>query len=90
MSHKEVVTHKIWKGFDMELLLSRVYPETIMNIGRCSSNAFLRYIWIQFSYLSKFIGDLMVGEEVLYTITKAEVIYYTPGKYIEQTCRLKT
>ena len=30
LSHKEVGTYSIWSGFDMELYLAKVYPETIM------------------------------------------------------------
>ena len=33
-SHKEVVTHSIQSGFSMELYLAKVYPETIMIMGR--------------------------------------------------------
>ena len=32
-SHKEVVTHSIRSGFDMELYLAKVYRETIMIMG---------------------------------------------------------
>ena len=79
-SHKEVETHSIQYSFAMEIFPVRVYPETITIIGRWSSNAFLRYIWIQVSGLSKFIRYLMVPTRAFYTIPKAEVIYYTPGQ----------
>ena len=57
--HKEVGTHSIRSGFAMELYLAKVYPETIMIMGRCSSSAFLRYIRIQVSDLSKGTSNLM-------------------------------
>ena len=79
-SHKEVVIHSLRSGFAMELLPARVYQETTMIIGQCYSNAFLRYILIHVSDLSKGISDLMVSTRVFYTIPKAEVIYYTPGQ----------
>ena len=41
-SHKEVGTHFIWSGFAMEIYLDKVYPETIMIMGRWASSAFLR------------------------------------------------
>ena len=43
-SHKEVGTHYIWSGFDMELYLAKVYPETIMIMGQWKISTFLRYI----------------------------------------------
>ena len=52
-SHKEVGTHSIRSGFAMELYLSKLYPETIMIMGRWASSAFLWYIRIQVSDLSK-------------------------------------
>ena len=58
-SHKEVGTHSIQSGFSMELYLSKLYPETIMIMGRWASSAFLRYIRIQVSDLSKGIITLM-------------------------------
>ena len=60
-SHKEVGTHSLQSGFSMEILLARVYPETIMIIGRWSSNAFLRYIRIQVTDLSKGISNLILS-----------------------------
>ena len=53
-SHKEVDTHSIWSGFSMELYLAKVYPETIMIMGRWASSAFLQYIHIQVSELLPF------------------------------------
>ena len=34
LSHKEVGTHSIWSGFAMEFYLEKVYPETIIIMGR--------------------------------------------------------
>ena len=42
----------------MELYLAKVYPETIMIMGRWASSAFLRYIRIQVSDLNKGIITL--------------------------------
>ena len=67
-SHKEVGTHSIWPGFPMELYLAKVYPETIMIMGRWASSAFLRYIHIQVSNISKSIGTLMTNNHDFYTI----------------------
>ena len=78
-SHKEVVTHSIRSGFDMELYLAKVYPETIMIMGRWASSAFLRYIRIQVSDLSKDISTLMAKNCAFYTIPEIEVFYHTPG-----------
>ena len=75
LSHKEVGTQSLQSGFSIELFLTRVYPETIMIIGRWASNALLRYIWIQVSNLSKGISDLIVSTRGFYKITEAEVIY---------------
>ena len=58
-SHKEVGTHSIYSGFVMELYLDKLYPETIMIMGRWASSAFLRYIGIQVSDISKGISTLM-------------------------------
>ena len=58
-SHKEVGTHYIWSGFAIELYLEKVYPETIIIMGRWASSALLRYIRIQVSKLSKSISTLM-------------------------------
>ena len=70
-SHREVSTHSLRSEFYIELFLSRVYPETIMIIGRCSKNSFLRYIQIRFRNLRKFISDLMAGEKAFCTIPEA-------------------
>ena len=67
--HKEVRTHSIRSGFSMELYLAKVYPETIMIMGRWESSAFLRYIRIQVSDLSKGISILMENNHAFYTIT---------------------
>ena len=67
-SHKEVGTHAIRSGFAMELYLAKVYPETIMIVGRWASSAFLRYILIQVSDLSKGISTLMKKNHDFYTI----------------------
>ena len=77
-------------GFAMELFLEIVYLEIIMIIGQWSINAFIRYIRIQFRYLSKDISDLMVSTQNLYTILEVEVIYYTPGQPRVQPHRLNT
>ena len=57
-SHKEVGPHSIRSGFAMELYLAKVYPETIIIMGQWASSAFLRYIRIQVSDLSKGISTL--------------------------------
>ena len=59
LSHKELGTHSIWSGFAMELYLAKVYLETVMIMGKWASRAFLRYIRIQISDLSKGISNLM-------------------------------
>ena len=79
-SHKEVGTHSIRSGFAMELYLAKVYPETIMIMGRWASSAFLRYICIQVSDLSKGISTLMTNNHAFYTIPEIEVVYHTPGQ----------
>ena len=89
-SHKEVDNHSLWYGFSIELLLARVYPETIMIIGWWSRNAFLRYNRIQVRYLSKGISNLVVSTRSFYTIPKAEVIYYNSGQPGVQPHRLNT
>ena len=78
-SHKEVGTHSIRSGFSMELYLSKVYPETIMIMGRWASSAFIQYIRIQVSDLRKVISTLMSNNHALYTIPEVEVFYHTPG-----------
>ena len=77
-SHKEVVTQSIWSGFAMELYLAKVYPETIMIMGRWESSAILRYIRIQVSDISKGISKLMKNNHAFYTIPEIEVVYHTP------------
>ena len=79
-SHKEVGTHSIRSGFAMELYLAKVYPETIMIMGRWTSSAFLRYIRIQVSDLSKGIITLMKNHHAFYTIPELELVYHTPGQ----------
>ena len=68
--HKEVGTHSLQSGFATELFLAKVYPETIMIIGKWSINAFLWYIWIKVRNLSKGIRKLMVSTKAFYTITE--------------------
>ena len=68
LSHKEVGTHSIWSGSVMELYMAKVYPETIMIMRRWASSAFLRYIRIQVSDLSKGISTLMPNNQAFYTI----------------------
>ena len=60
-SHKEAGTHSIRSGFAMELYMAKVYPKTIMIMGRWSSSAFLRYIHIHVSDLNKVISTLMTN-----------------------------
>ena len=67
-SHKEVSAHSIWLGFAMELYMAKVYPEIIMIIGRWESSAFLWYIRIQVSDLSKGVSTLMTTNHAFYTI----------------------
>ena len=67
-SHKEVSRHSIRSGFSMELYLAKVYPETIMIMGRWASRAFLRYIGIQVSDLIKGISTLMKNNHAFYKI----------------------
>ena len=67
-SHKELGTHSIWSGFAMELYLAKMYSETIMIMGRWASRAFLWYIRIQFSDLSKVISTLMTTNQAFSTI----------------------
>ena len=68
LSHKEVGTHSIRSGFAMELYLEKVYPETIIIMGRWASSAFMRYICIHISNLSKGISNLMTKNHAFYTI----------------------
>ena len=67
-SHKEVGNHSIRSGFYMELYLAKLYPETIIIMGRWASSAFLRYIRIQVSDLSKGISTLMEKNHALFKI----------------------
>ena len=41
LSHKELGTHSIRSCFSIDIFLARLYPKTIMIIGRWSINAFL-------------------------------------------------
>ena len=88
-SHKEVGTHSIRSGFAMELYLAKVYPETIMIMGRWASSAFLRYICIQVSDTSKGISTLMTNNHAFYTIPEIEVVYHTPGQTDTDPQRLR-
>ena len=63
----------------MELYLEKVYPETIMIMGRWASSAFLRYIRIQVSDLSKGISTIITNKQDFYTIPEIEVVDHTPG-----------
>ena len=58
----------------MDILLAIVYQNTVIIIGRWSSNSFLRYIQIQVRNLRKFISDIMSVNKALYTIPKEEAI----------------
>ena len=80
LSHKEVGTHSIQSGFSMELYLAKVYPGTIMIMGRWESSAFLRYIRIQVSDLIKGTSNLMTNNHAFYKIPEIEVVYHTPGQ----------
>ena len=64
----------------MELYLAKVYPETIIIMGHWSISAFLWYIRIQVSDISKGISTLMKNNHVFYTIPEIEVVYHTPGQ----------
>ena len=77
-SHKEVGTHSIRSGFAIEIYLVKVYPETVMIMGRWASSAFLRYIRIQVSELSKGISNLMTNNRAFCIVTETEVVYHTP------------
>ena len=67
-SNKEVGNYSIQSGFDMELYLAKLYPETIMIMGRWASSSLLRYIRIQVSDLSKGISTLTTNNHAFYTI----------------------
>ena len=79
-SHKEVGTHSIRSGFAMKLYLDKLYPETIMIMGRWASSALLRYIHIQVSDISKGISTPMTDNHAFYTIPEIEVVYHTSGQ----------
>ena len=64
----------------MELYLAKAYPETIIIMGRWASSAFLRYIRIQVSDISKGIITLMTNNHAFYTIPEIEVVYHTTGQ----------
>ena len=51
-----------------------------MIMGRWASSAFLHYIRIQVSDLSKGIITLMKNNHAFYTIPEIEVVYHTPGQ----------
>ena len=80
LPHKEVGTHSIQSGFAMKLYLAKVYPKTVMIMGRWASSAFLRYICIQVRDISKGISTLMKNNHAFYTIPEIEVVYHTPGQ----------
>ena len=88
-SHKEVGTHSIRLGFAMEIHLDKVYPETIMIIGQWASSAFLRYIRIQVSDLSKGISTLMTNNRAFYKIPEKEVLHRTHGQNNTEPQRLR-
>ena len=67
-SHKEVGTHSIRSGFFMEIYLAKEYPGTIIIMGQWASSAFLRYIPIQVSDLSKGINTLTKKNHNYYII----------------------
>ena len=71
-SQKEVGTHSKRSGFSMELYLAKLYPETIMIMGLWASSAFLQYIRIQVSDLSKGISTLMTTNHDFYKIPKKQ------------------
>ena len=73
----------------MELYLAKVYPETIMIMRRWASNAFLRYIRIQVSDISKGISTLITNNHAFYTIPEIEVVYHTPGQHDTEPQRLR-
>ena len=68
----------------MELFLAKVYPETIMIVGRWSINVFLRYIRIQVIDISKGNSTFMTNKKSFCTIPEADIVYHTLGQdYIE-------
>ena len=75
-------------GFAMEFYLAKVYPETIMIMGRWEISTFLRYTRIQISDLSKGISTLMTNKQDFYKILEIGVVYHTPGHDDTKTQRL--
>ena len=73
----------------MEFYLAKVYPETIMIMGRWASSDFLRYIRIQVSDINKGISTLMTNNHAVYTIPEIEVVYHTPGQPNTDSQRLR-
>ena len=71
----------------MELYLAKVYPETIMIMGRWASSSFLPYIRIQVSDLSKVIRTLRTTNHAFYTIPEIEVVYHISGQNDTDTQR---
>ena len=63
----------------MELYLEKVYPETVMIMGRWARSAFLRYIRTQVSDLIKGISTIIKKNHAFYTIPEIEFVYHTPG-----------
>ena len=68
-SHKEKVTHSIRSRFAMKIYPSKLYQETIMIMERWEISAFLRYIRIHISVISRGISTRMKNNNDLYTIT---------------------
>ena len=79
-SQMTTISLRAGNDFEMELCLAKVYREKIMIMGRWASSAFLQYIRIQVSDLSKGISTLMKNNYALYTIPEIEVIYHKPGQ----------
>ena len=73
----------------MERYLAKVYPETIMIMGRWASSAFLWYIRIQVSDIRKGISTLMTNNHAFYTIPEIEVVYHTPVQPNTEPQRLR-
>ena len=73
----------------MELYLAKLYPETIMIMGRWASSSFLRYIRIQVREIIKGINTLMTNNHAFYTIPEIELVYHTPGQPNTEPQRLK-
>ena len=79
-SQKEVGIPSLWSGFSMELFIYKLYPETLMIMGRWSRSSFLRCIHIQVSNLSKGMSTLMTKKQSFYKIMEAKIVYHTPGQ----------